>query len=87
MEDKKTGIDLPQDILAQIKNLQQRKKALVDELASIGELRIIIQNREEQAKQFYNVNNELEKSIAKKIEETFGQGRVDIEQGLFYPIN
>ena len=86
MAENQTPVDLPQEVLQGIKDLQQRKRLLNEELASIGELRIIYKNREEQAQQYYNVNVDLEKALAKEIEEKLGRGRVDIEQGKFYPL-
>ena len=80
-----TSVDLDQDILAGIKDLQQRKMILNKELAAIGELKIIYKNREAQAQQYYNVNTDLEKAIAKEIEDKHGRGRVDIDQGKFFP--
>lgn len=85
MAKKQTAIDLNQDILQGIADLQQRKKILTQELAAIGELKIIYSNREDQAKQYFNVNMELEKAIAKEIEDAYGRGRVDVVQGKFYP--
>lgn len=85
MAKKQTAIDLNQDILQGIADLQQRKKILTQELAAIGELKIIYSNREDQAKKYFNVNMELEKAIAKEIEDAYGRGRVDVEQGKFYP--
>lgn len=79
-------INLPEDILQGIKDLQQRKNILNQELASIGELKIIYKNRQAQAQQYYNVNVDLEKALAKEIEEKLGRGKVDIEQGKFYPL-
>lgn len=80
-----TPIDLTQETLQGIADLQQRKNILSRELAAIGELKIIYSNREDQAKQYFNVNIELEKAIAKEIEDQYGRGRVDLEQGKFYP--
>ena len=85
MAKKQTAIDLNQDIVQGIADLQQRKKILTQELAAIGELKIIYSNREDQAKKYFNVNMELEKAIAKEIEDTYGRGRVDVDQGKFYP--
>jgi hypothetical protein len=79
------SVELDQDILAGIKDLQQRKLILNKELAAIGELKIIYKNREAQAQQYYNVNTDLEKAIAKEIEEKHGRGQVDIDQGKFFP--
>jgi len=67
MAKKQTAIDLNQDIIQGIADLQQRKKILTQELAAIGELKIIYSNREDQAKKYFNVNMELEKAIAKEM--------------------
>lgn len=79
------AINLDKDIISGIKDLQQRKTLLNKELAAIGELRIIYKNREAQAQQYFNVNMDLERAIAKEIEEKHGKGTVDIDQGLFFP--
>ena len=85
MAKKQTSIDLDNEILQGIKDLQQRKLILTKELAAIGELKIIFKNREDQARQYFNVNMQLEQSISKEIENKYGRGRVDIDNGKFYP--
>lgn len=79
------SVELDQEIISGIKDLQQRKLILNNELAAIGELKLIYKNREAQAQQYYNVNMDLEKAIAKEIENKHGKGQVDIEQGKFFP--
>lgn len=86
MTENLNAVDLPPGIIQAIKELQQRKKLLNEELASIGELRIIYKNREEQARQYYTSNIDLEKTLAKEIEQKLGRGRVDIDKGKFYPL-
>lgn len=82
---KTTAVNLDESILTGLRDLQQRRSLLNKELAAIGELRIIYKNREAQAQQYFNVNKDLEKAIAKEIEDRYGRGNVDIDQGLFFP--
>ena len=82
---KQTEITLDQEIINGINDLQQRKSILTKELAAIGELKLIYKNREDLAHKYFNVNIELEKAIAKEIEDKYGRGRVDLQQGKFYP--
>jgi hypothetical protein len=86
MAENQNAIDLPLEIVEGIKELQQRKKLLNNELASIGELRLVYKNREAQAQQYYTSNIDLEKTLAKEIEQKLGRGRVDIDKGKFYPL-
>lgn len=87
METKQAEITLDKEILDGINDLQQRKSILTKELAAIGELKLIYKNREDLALKYFNVNIELEKAIAKEIEDKYGRGRVDLQQGKFYPID
>jgi hypothetical protein len=79
------GVDLSQEVMESILELRKRKETLNKELANIGEMKIVLENREEQAKKYYNLTIDYEKTIATEIETKYGQGQVDIELGKFYP--
>ena len=80
-------IKLSQEDLQGIFDLQQRQLALKEELAALGQARLNIKLRQVQAEKYFSVNMDLEKAIAKELEEKYGKGNINLETGTFTPVD
>lgn len=85
METQKEVVKLTEAEVAQLKNLEERNTLLRNELANIGIARLNLEQAEDNAEKLYKENIELEQQIAKSLEDTYGQGRVNIATGEFIP--
>lgn len=79
-------MQLTQEELQGIYDLKQRQAALKEELAALGQAKLNIKLREVQVEKYFSVNLDLERAIAKEIEEKYGKGNIDLETGTFTPI-
>lgn len=80
-------IKLTQEDLQGIFDLQQRQLALKEELAALGQARLNIKLRQVQVEKYFSVNMDLEKAIAKELEEKYGKGNINLETGTFTPVD
>ena len=76
---------LTEEELQGINDLQQRGLILKEELATLGQAKLNLKLREEQVEKYFLVNIDLEKAIAKELEEKYGKGNVNLETGTFTP--
>jgi hypothetical protein len=79
METKK----LSQEQLQQIKSIQQKNQAVVQELGQIEILKLQLKKRQQTAQQYLEDLLEEQEQIAQEIESIFGKGSIDIETGEF----
>ena len=79
METKK----LSQEQLQQIKSIQQKNQAVVQELGQIEILKLQLKKRQQTAQQYLEELLEEQEQIAQEIESIFGKGSIDIETGEF----
>lgn len=82
METKK----LSQEQLQQIKSIQQKNQAVVQELGQIEILKLQLKKRQQTAQQYLEDLLEEQEQIAQEIESIFGKGSIDIETGEFTPL-
>ena len=82
METKK----LSQEQLQQIKSIQQKNQAVVQELGQIKILKLQLKKRQQTAQQYLEDLLEEQEQIAQEIESIFGKGSIDIETGEFAPL-
>ena len=78
---------LTEEELQGINDLQQRGLILKEELATLGQAKLNLKLREEQVEKYFLVNIDLEKAIAKELEEKYGKGNVNLETGTFTPFS
>ena len=83
METKK----LSQEQLQQIKSIQQKNQAVVQELGQIEILKLQLKKRQQTAQQYLEDLLQEQQTVAQEIEDTFGKGSIDIETGEFTPLN
>ena len=74
---------LSQQQLQQLKSIQQKNQAVVQELGQIQILKLQLQKREQTAQQYLEDLLQEQEQIAQEIESTFGKGSIDIETGEF----
>jgi len=79
-------INLTEQELNNLKALQNRKRAVKEELSEIGFLEIRVKNKKTSVEEFYNETIKLEAEVAKTLEDKYGKGSVDIMSGTFTPI-
>lgn len=80
-------IKLTEEELQGINDLQQRGLILKEELAALGQAKLNIKLRQIQVEKYFSVNIDLEKTIAKELEEKYGKGNVNLETGTFTPFS
>lgn len=76
---------LTEEEINQLTTVQNRREATKKELSDIGFLRLKLKRKEDRIEDFNNDTIEMEKQIAKNLEEKYGRGSVDIESGTFTP--
>ena len=76
---------LKKEELEAVKELQQRKLSVKNELASIGETKLNIKMREDKLETFYSQTVDMEKEVMGDIREKYGDGNIDLETGEFTP--
>lgn len=79
------AVKLTEEELGELKNTTERVNVLRRELADVGMVKLNLETREAQIKQFHKESIEIEQALAKKLEEKYGKGTVDIDQGTFTP--
>ena len=68
-----------------LQELQQKNAALVNELGSIELANIGLEERRENAEKYLFELREEEKELAKSLEEKYGIGSIDLNEGEFIP--
>ena len=76
---------LPQQILEQLKAIQQANQTIQLELGQIELLKIELKQRRVTAQQYLSELREEEATLSRYLEETLGPGIIDLESGTFIP--
>lgn len=71
--------------LQKIENIQNRMKAIQKELGLIGISEIDLQTRKTSAHEFLSETRDAEVSLVKELEEKYGKGSIDLQEGIFIP--
>lgn len=77
---------LTQEELQSIQEIKQRRKAITEELGSIGLTKLQLKTREQQLEAFYIKTNEIESQLAKSLEVKYGKANINTETGEVTPI-
>lgn len=78
---------LAQQQLQQLKSIQQKNQAVVQELGEIEIAKLQLQKRQQTAQQYFEDLLQEQQTIAQELEDIFGKGSVNIETGEFTPLN
>jgi len=78
---------LAQQQLQQLKSIQQKNQAVVQELGEIEIAKLQLQKRKQTAQQYFEDLLQEQQTIAQELEDIFGKGSVNIETGEFTPLN
>jgi hypothetical protein len=76
---------LPQEVIDQIKSIQQKNQAIEAELGQIELVKLAIKQRRLNAEQFLSELKDEEKTLAEFLEEEYGKGTINLEEGTFIP--
>lgn len=80
------SVKLTEEEIGEVENVGKRSQALRNELGDIAIIKLNLKTREEQAAAFHNESIQLERDLAKKLEDKYGKGTIDISTGTFTPI-
>jgi hypothetical protein len=81
------GIKLTATEVKMISDLNESKQFVVNEFASIGQLEATVQLRKEENIKRFKQNSEVEIQLSNNLMAKYGDGRIDIDNELFIPIN
>jgi len=76
---------LPQEIIDQIKSIQFRNQEVKVELGQIELEKLNINQRRLNVEQFLTELKDEEKILAEFLEKEYGNGTINIEEGVFIP--
>jgi len=76
---------LSQEVIDQIKSIQQKNQAIEVELGQIELVKLSIKQRRLNAEQFLSDLKDEEKTLAEFLEKEYGNGTINIEEGIFIP--
>ena len=76
---------LTEEEVKSLQELQQKNGALINELGSIELANISLEERRENAEKFLFELREEEKELASSLEEKYGVGSIDLQNGEFIP--
>ena len=87
MEEESTpsGIKLTEGELNMIANFERNKKIINDEVTFLAQQRLSIDYRQEEAEALFRKNLEFEKQIGDLLTQKYGNGTIDLENGVFIP--
>ena len=71
--------------LEQIQEIQNRTQAVKTELGQLGLAEIDLKNRRTNVENYLVETQELETKLVKELEDKYGQGSIDIQNGEFIP--
>ena len=78
-------IKLSQEVIDQIKSIQQRNQAVEIELGQIELVKLAVKQRRLNTEQFLTELKDEEKTLAEFLEKEYGNGTINIEEGIFIP--
>jgi len=76
---------LPQEVIEQLKSIQQKNQAIETEFGQIEILKLAVKQRRLNAEQYLTDLREEEKTLGEFLEKEYGSGTIDIEKGIFTP--
>ena len=76
---------LSEEVIDQIKLIQQKNQVIEVELGQIELIKIAIKQRRLNAEQFLTELRDEEKTLAEFLEKEYGTGTINIEEGIFIP--
>ena len=79
-------VKLAQEELEQIAQIQQVSQNIVIEYGNIELARKALESRTEKANNALNALREKEQEIARSLEEKYGQGSINLQEGTFIPL-
>ena len=82
METKK----LSQEELKQIQDIQNKNQAIIVEFGQIELIKLSLEERVQNAKEYLVELKQQEKVLAVTLEEVYGKGSIDLEKGEFIPL-
>lgn len=85
VEDKKTEMELTEIELMMLQDLADKKQAVVNEFAAIGQYEANVAIRKENNLKQYKENIELEEQISTSLTKKYGNGTIDTDRGVFIP--
>lgn len=71
--------------LEKIQEIQTRTEAVKTELGQLGLAEIDLKNRRTNVESYLNETQELEAKLVKELEEKYGKGSIDLNNGEFIP--
>lgn len=78
-------IKLSEEVIDQIKSIQQKNQAVETELGQIELIKLAVKRRRLNAEEFLAELRDEEKTLAEFLEKEYGKGTIDIEEGIFIP--
>jgi len=72
--------------LEKIKEINTRHQTVRAELAEIGMAEMTLKGRKQQVESFHSQTLTTERELAKELEEKYGKGSIDLNEGTFTPI-
>jgi len=76
---------LSKEELTQIEEIQTRTQAVKTELGQLGLAEIDLKNRRTNVENYLVETQELETKLVKDIEDKYGKGSIDLQNGEFIP--
>lgn len=80
------NIQLTQEELNNLNIIKQRTDFILKEFGQISLIKLTIEERESQAKEFLNKTKDMEKQVSVYLEQKYGKGSVDLDKGEFKPL-
>ena len=77
--------ELSQEVIDQIKSIQQKNQAIEIELGQIELIKLAVKQRRAAAEQFLTELKDEETTLGEFLQNQYGNGTIDIEQGVFIP--
>ena len=79
------GVKLLDSEIKLLQELQEKKQAVINELGFLAQQQILLDMRQEEVEDAFKSNSELEKQIGKQLSEKYGNGTLNLQDGVFIP--
>jgi len=77
---------LSQEELQQIEDIQKRMQAVKTELGQLGLAELDLKNRRTNVENYLADTQDMEAKLVKELEEKYGKGSIDLQNGEFIPL-
>ena len=77
--------ELSQEVIDQIKSIQQRNQAVEIELGQIELVKLAVKQRRVAAEQYLAELKDEETTLGEFLQKEYGNGTINIEEGVFIP--